>query len=218
MEEGPVGRCSGRCSRDPWTDDVLLGGRPGARLYIRAGMRPWWPLLYVDIPAGALGGPEPGLEVDAADVERRRAGHWPGPASIGRSTSRSTRRCRRPRGSSSATAGRSRPWAGLGASGACRRSLARPRVAGPGRRPGARHLAVLRAAAAGGRALWRPCPGRTRRARVLERGARIVDRDTFCATDRGLVDPVQRAAEPELPLGTRGRPTPGPRWRRAPAS
>ena len=38
-------------------------------LYIRAGMRPWWPLLYVEIPAGALGAPDTSFRVRPADVE-----------------------------------------------------------------------------------------------------------------------------------------------------
>jgi GNAT superfamily N-acetyltransferase len=38
-------------------------------LYVRAGMRPWWPLLYLVIPAGALGEREPAVETGPADVE-----------------------------------------------------------------------------------------------------------------------------------------------------
>ena len=67
--EGAAGRMTFSSS-----DERALG------LYIRAGMRPWWPLLYVEIAAAALDDASPGLETVAASVEETaRISHaWTG--------------------------------------------------------------------------------------------------------------------------------------------
>ena len=113
---------------------------------------------------------------------------------------RPTRRCRRPR--------RRRPrrrggrGRGLGSARAARdrRSALDARVAAPGRGPGARHLAGL--AAPGRRwttARRRPrarAPRQLVSAGCSSAGARIVDRDTFCATRSADRRPgARRAAE-----------------------
>ena len=62
----------------PCSAEVLAGsdermtfssGDPRAlALYIRAGMRPWWPLLYMEVEASRLGGDDAGIEIVPSDV------------------------------------------------------------------------------------------------------------------------------------------------------
>ena len=48
---------------------TFSSGDPRAlALYIRAGMRPWWPLLYVEVEASQLGGDDAGVEIEPSDV------------------------------------------------------------------------------------------------------------------------------------------------------
>ena len=162
-------------------------------MYIRAGMRPWWPLLYLDVPRSAV--------VDA-DVDMALVAE---PADV------------------AATAALSLAWTGMdrirdfayyaslpGGAGhvirdadgaevaviwSTRRRTAPGRVAvhatfGPDGDPVATGLAALRAAIGDDDRLVAHIPGpHPVVPGILARGARIEDRDTHCATDRSLLDP-----------------------------
>jgi GNAT superfamily N-acetyltransferase len=174
-------------------DDRALG------LYVRAGMRPWWPLLYVDVPAGALGDPEPGVEVDPADVAEtaRWSMAWTGLdrsvdfafyASLPEATGLVVRD-----GGAVAAVG----WARRERLVADGRWLEHASLA-PDADPVRATLAILRAAAVHGR-LWAPVPGpHPAMIGLLERGARIRARDQFCATDPTLVDQVRLLPNPSF--------------------
>ena len=165
------------------TDERALG------LYIRAGMRPWWPLLYVEVAAAALGGQGPGLETEAADVGEtvRWSQAWTG---IDRSPDfehyaslpEAAGFVVRDAGEVAAVG-----WARRERKRSDGRWLDHASIA-PDTDPVRAALAVLRAAADGGR-LTAPVPGpHPAVAPLLELGARIAGRDQFCATDPGLVD------------------------------
>jgi len=168
------------------TDERALG------LYVRAGMRPWWPLLYIVIAADALGEREPGVETGPADAEEtaRWSLAWTGvdrtidfvhyaslPAAAGFVV--------RDAGAVAAVG-----WARRERKRSDGRWLDHASI-DPDAEPVRTALAVLRAAADGER-LTIGVPGpHPVVAHLLERGARIVGRDQFCATDPRLVD-VQR--------------------------
>jgi hypothetical protein len=170
--------------------------------YIRAGMRPWWPLIYLDVPRTAVVGThtDPTLVIERSDV--------------------------------AATAALSRTWTGMDrtrdfayyaglpggagyvirdASGqdvgvvwATDRRTAAGRVAvhatfGPGAVPIATGLAALVAAIGDGDRLTAHIPGpHPVVAGILARGARIEDRDTFCATSPTLLDPERIFPSPSF--------------------
>ena len=166
-------------------------------LYIRAGMRPWWPLLYLEIAAGALGDPDLGLEATPAGVEEtvRWSQAWTG---VDRS------RDFEHYASLPEAAGFVVFDAGaVAAVGWARRERRRSdgrwldhALVAPDADPTRAALAVLHAAACGQR-LTVAVPGpHPVLAPVLELGARIAGRDQFCATDPGLVDPVRLLPNP----------------------
>jgi ribosomal protein S18 acetylase RimI-like enzyme len=182
-------------------DEVLAGSsermtfsssdRRALAAYIRNGMRPWWPLLYLEVDPGLLGESEPGVEIRQADVEETARHSW-------------------------AWTGTDRAadfafYAGLpdadgftvvvdgavAAVGWARRELAAPgrwldhASFAPGADPVRSAHAVLRAASRGGRvgaAVPGPHPAVPT---LLERGVRFDDADTHCATDRDLLDPTR---------------------------
>ena len=160
-------------------------------LYIRAGMRPWWPLLYVELAAGVMGDSAAGLESVPASVEETAAMSlaWTG---IDR-TADFEHYASLPEASGFLV----RDAGTVAAVGWARRERKRS----DGRwldhaslAPGADvlrvALAVLRAAAAGER-LVTAVPGpHPVLGPLLDRGARIAGRDQFCATDPGLLDPL----------------------------
>jgi hypothetical protein len=164
-------------------------------LYVRAGMRPWWPLLYLEIPAGALGeggrdGGDVGLETIPADVVEtaRWSRTWTG---VDRSVDfehyaslpEATGFVVHDAGAVAAVG-----WARRERKRADGRWLDHASLA-PDADPVRAALAVLRTAAAGGR-LVAPVPGpHPALGPLLELGARIGGRDQFCATDPGLIDP-----------------------------
>lgn len=173
------------------TDDRALG------LYVRSGMRPWWPLLYVEIPAGALGDAEAGIETSRADVDgtARWSRAWTG---VDRSIDFGHY------ASLPEAAGFVIHDAGeVAAVGWARRERKRSdgrwldhASIAPDADPVRAALAVLRAAAAGER-LVTAVPGpHPVLASLLEGGARIAGRDQFCATDPGLLDPVRVLPNP----------------------
>ena len=184
--EGAAGRMTFSSS-----DERALG------LYIRAGMRPWWPLLYVEIAAAALDDASPGLETVAASVEETaRISHaWTGIdptadfehyASLPEASGFLVRHA-----ASVAAVG----WARRERKRSDGRWLDHASIA-PDADPLRAALGVFRAAAAGER-LVTAVPGpHPVLATLLERGARIAGRDQFCATDPGLLDPVRVLPNP----------------------
>ena len=172
------------------TDERALG------LYVRAGMRPWWPLLYLEIPAGALGN-DAAVETGAADVEEtaRWSTAWTGVdrtidfehyASLPEATGFVVR---------DAGAVAAVGWARRERKRSDGRWLDHASIA-PDADPVRTALAVLQAAAAGER-LVTAVPGpHPALAALLGRGARIAGRDQFCATDPALLDPVRVLPNP----------------------
>lgn len=168
--------------------------------YIRAGMRPWWPVLYLDVPAPALSAIDPAdrsIVVDAADVATTAtwSARWTGmdrapdfayyerlPAGTGHLL--------RDDGVVAGVA-----WSNLSRSGRSR-VLDHVSIA-PDADPFRITLAIARAALGGSASLSLTIPGpHPAVAWLLERGARIVDRDQYCATDAGLLDPERILPSP----------------------
>ena len=117
---------------------TFSSGDPRAlALYIRAGMRPWWPLLYVEVDASQLGGDDPGVEIVPSDVAENnrlvtnvdRRGPFEGLRPL--RVAPGSGRLRRPR-----RWGRCRRRLGTARTPAVGRSVARSRVARPGCRSG----------------------------------------------------------------------------------
>ena len=155
--------------------------------YVRAGMRPWWPLLYLDTDAATVATRSPGEDVRAA-----------GPAETARLSSAWTGIDRSADFTYYATLPDAAGFviaidgADAAVGWACRE------IAEPGRwlnhasiapdaDPVTAAFAILRAAAAGdriGAAVPGPHPSV---ARLLDAGVRIGGTDTFCATDRDLL-------------------------------
>ena len=188
-------------SATDWPRTTFASDDPRAMpLYVRAGMTPLWPSLYVAGPAsGAPGADRGGFDAEPADRRAARGAR----ARLDRRrslapTTRSGRprpdadpfvvRRRRRRSSPSATRGRRQP--GRAAAVLDRlvvRADAEPLAADRSRR------CASRAARAGEiAACFR---ARTRRCgRCSRSGFRIVDRDTFMASEPDLVDPDRRFA------------------------
>jgi GNAT superfamily N-acetyltransferase len=173
------------------TDERALG------LYVRAGMRPWWPLLYLEIAAGTLGDTDLGVETTPAEVDEtaRWSRAWTGVdrtidfghyASLPEASGFVVHDA----GSVAAVC-----WARRERKRSDGRWLDHASIA-PDVDPVRAALAVFRAAAAGERlvtAVPGPNPVLTP---LLELGARIAGRDQFCATDPGLLDPVRVLPNP----------------------
>jgi GNAT superfamily N-acetyltransferase len=186
---------------------TLSSGDPRAlAAYVRAGMRPWWPVLYLTVPGEAVhgvAGAVPG-ERDGATATAERAGpaetaHW------SQAWTGMDRRADfdydarlpdaagwliRERGEPAAIAWSRRRRDGSG------RTLVHATIA-PAVDPVAATLAALAAAAGGAESVSCTIPGPHPAVPwLLERGARIVDRDTYCATDRDLLDPERILPDP----------------------
>jgi GNAT superfamily N-acetyltransferase len=157
-------------------------------LYLRAGMRPWWPLLYLEIAAGTLAADD---GVEAVPVDVAETVHW---SQTWTGVDRSidfTHYASLPEAAGFVV----RDGGAVAAVGWARRE--RKRADGrwldhaslaPDADPVRAVLGVLRAAANGER-LTTAVPGpHPVVAPLLERGVRIAGRDTFCATDPGLID------------------------------
>jgi Acetyltransferase (GNAT) family len=166
-------------------------------LYIRAGMRPWWPLLYLEIPGGALGAFEDGVVARPTDVAEtaRWSSAWTG---VDRSVDfahyaslpEASGFVIEDDGAVVATG-----WARRERKRADGRWLDHASIA-PDAAPVRTGLAILRAAA-GNERLVAPVPGpHPVVAPLLERRARIGGRDQFCATDPSLADPVRLFPNP----------------------
>jgi GNAT superfamily N-acetyltransferase len=166
--------------------------------YIRAGMRPWWPLLYLECEPAVLGGHEDGVAVRPADVAEtaRMSKAWSG---IDRSAD-------------FAFYARLPDAAGFivsideadAAIGWARRELAAPgrwldhASMAPDADPITAAFAILREAA-GDERIGAAVPGpHSAAGRLLDAGARIGDTDTFCATDPDLLDPERLFPSPGM--------------------
>ena len=181
-------------------DDVLSGalGRftfssgdtRALPVYIGAGMRPWWPLLYM--AGGAEIALPRGIEVTPATVEETAllSAGWTGVdrsrdfahyATLPDATGFTIRD-----GGSVAAIG----WARRDRHAGGGRFLAHASIA-PDADPVTSAIAIWTAAAAGQRLLAAVPGPHPAVASLLKAGVRIEDRDTFCATDAGLLDPVR---------------------------
>ncbi len=166
--------------------------------YIRHDMRPWWPLLYLELEAARYGPHDAGVAerpADAAETARLSLA-WTG---IDRSVD-------------FAFYARLPDAAGFvleidggdAAVGWARRELASPgrwlehATIAPDADPIRAAFAILRAAAAEDR-LGAAVPGpHPAVATLIDAGARIDDTDTFVATDRDLLDPVRLFPNPGM--------------------
>jgi GNAT superfamily N-acetyltransferase len=170
--------------------------------YIRAGMRPWWPVLYVTVPAAALHGIGDGASAGAVTAERADVAET---ARWSRTWTGMDRRADfeydaglpdaagwliREHGAPAAIAWSRRRRDGSG------RTLVHVPIA-PAVDPVAVTLGAMRAAIDDAGALSCTVPGpHPVLPWLLDRGARIVDRDTYCATDPGLLDPERILPDP----------------------
>jgi hypothetical protein len=168
-------------------------------LYVRAGMSPLWPTLYVSGDPAALATPE-GIDVERASVEdvARLDAEW---GAVDRSTAVDFWRTLpdvRPYVVSRA----GRPVAvflGRRRLNGVGRVIDRARVA-PGEHPTLPLLAAVRQAAEGDRLITVAVPGPSPLLPVLlGAGFRIRDRDTFMASEPGLVDPASEIPNNGLP-------------------
>ena len=167
--------------------------------YIRNGMLPRWPLLYMEMAAGLLGPHEDGVEARPANPAEtaRRSLAWTG---VDRTVDFDFY-ARLPEASGFVVV----IDGDLAAIGWARRELAPPEgrwldhaSIAPHADPVRAAYAVLRAAA-GGQRLGAALPGlHPAVAPLLERGVRIGDQDTFCATDPDLFDPERIFPSPGL--------------------
>ena len=166
--------------------------------YIRSGMRPWWPLLYVEVEGGGLGSHESGVEARPADVDEtaRLSRAWTG---IDRKADFDFY-ARLPE-----AAGFALMIDGQTAAiGWARRELAAPgrwldhASFAPDADPIRTTFGILRAAGRGER-LGAAVPGPNPAvASLFEARVRFDGTDTFCATDRDLIDPTRIFPSPGL--------------------
>lgn len=168
-------------------DDRALG------LYIRAGMRPWWPLLYIE--GGPVAPDAPSSELADVETIARWAESWTGmDRTVDFAHYASLPDARgflvRDAGAVVAVGWARRPRRVPG------RWLDHASIA-PDADPLRAALGVWRAAIGGADRLAAAIPGpHPVVATLIERGARIYDRDTFCATDPDLIDPERMFPNP----------------------
>ena len=165
-------------------------------VYVRQGMRPWWPVLYL---AGMLGPILPErIEVVASSVEEtaRLSTLWSG---VDRTADfRHYAALPEAAGFVILDEGNAAAicWAGRDHEDPGR--FVYHATIGPDADPARTALAVWAAASGGGRLLAAVPGPHPALATLLEAGARIEDRDTFCATDPGLLDPARILPNPGL--------------------
>lgn len=167
--------------------------------YIRNGMRPWWPLLYLEVAAGRLGGHDAGVEAREADTGEtaRLSLEWTG---IDRAVDFEFY-ARLPEASGFAVvvdgALAAVGWARRERAPAGGRWLDHATIA-PHADATRTAFGVLRAAA-GTERLGAAVPGpHPAVASLFEQGVRFGGTDTFCATDRDLLDPDRIFPSPGL--------------------
>lgn len=187
-----VGRALMEAALDGTTGRITFSSADPRALgmYIRAGMRPWWPLLYLSVPREAVLGDDAHTaeSADAATTGSLSLA-WTGMdrvedfAHYARLPEGTGHVVRDARGEPVAVAWAHRRRSVPG------RVLAHATLA-PGADPVGVGLAALRAAVAETPSLIASIPGpHPVVPAILERGARIEDRDTYCATDPGILDP-----------------------------
>ncbi len=166
--------------------------------YIRSGMRPWWPLLYVEVQAGGLGSHEAGVDERPADVDETAglSRAWTG---IDRTADFAFYA-----GLPDAAGFAVTVDGQVAAIGWARRELAAPgrwldhASFAPGADPIRTTFGILRAAGRGER-LGAAVPGpHPAVASLFESGVRFDGTDTFCATDRDLIDPTRIFPSPGM--------------------
>ena len=168
--------------------------------YVRAGMRPWWPNLYVRADQAALARlpADPSVVAEPATLDET--------ARVALALTGVDRRddfafyAVQPDATGfvilDAGAVAAVGWAGRDDEGSGR-ALAHASIA---RDADASRVAFAAfRAAAGNESVWGCVPGpHPALARLLEAGARIVDRDTFCTSDPGWLDPERILPNPGL--------------------
>jgi GNAT superfamily N-acetyltransferase len=185
---------------DAWPRLTFSSSDPRALpLYVRAGMRPSWPVLYVEAEAGVASGlPVAGdVTIETASLEET--------VELARAESGIDRRLDFAHYASlpDASGFAVRQGGRLAAVGWARRNRVRPgrwldhatiaRDADPVQAA----LGALRAAAPAGERLAACVPGpNPALAALLEAGFRIFDRDTYCASDPGWLDPERILPNP----------------------
>ena len=168
-------------------------------LYLRMGMRPWWPLLYVAGDVRRLGDPDLGITWEPATVDAAadRSLTWTGVdrratyayyASLPEAFGFVIRL-----DGAVAAAG----WAHRSRAGNAR-TLSHLVIA-PGADPVPAVIGAWHAAAPDGGTVASHVPGPHPAAAVLlDRGIRITDHDQWCASDPDLLDPVRLLPDPSF--------------------
>jgi hypothetical protein len=166
-------------------------------LYIRAGMRPWWPFLYLAGDVARLPPLDEAIRIESADVATTAtlSKGW-----TGRDRTRDFAHYATLPGSAGFAI---RDAGAIAAVGWARRER---RAAGrwldhvsiaPDADPVRAALAAWHAAAPDGGRVRGVVPGpHPAVGQMLDAGIRILDRDTFCATDPGLLDPARILPNP----------------------
>ena len=167
--------------------------------YVRAGMRPWWPLLYLVIDPGRLGAPDAGVTSRPADIAEtaRLSETWSG---VDRAAD-FAHYARWPEASGFAIlidgAIAAVGWARRERIAADGRWLDHGTIA-PDADPVRAAFGLLRAAG-GNERLGAAMPGpHPAVASLFEHGVRFDGIDTFCATERDLLDPARILPNPGL--------------------
>jgi GNAT superfamily N-acetyltransferase len=167
--------------------------------YIRAGLRPWWPVLYLSVPRAALadGRWDPGIEAVPADPVV--TGRWSATWTAMDRTVDFAHYASLPDGAGHAIAVDG-DVAAVAWSNRTRRDAWRA-VDHVSIAPGADAervtVAALRAALGDAPGVVVTIPGPHPAVPwLLERGARITDRDEYCATDPALLDPERILPSP----------------------
>lgn len=159
-------------------------------LYLRAGLRPWWPVLYLALARGVLEqSPDPGLAIEGTDPAT--AAGWSAAWTGMDRTIDFAHYAALPGGSGSLVrvdgAVGAVVWSNRGRNDAWR-VLDHVTMA-PGVDPVAVALTAIRSAFQDAPGLVVTVPGPHPVVPwLLERGARITDRDQFCSTDPDLLD------------------------------
>jgi GNAT superfamily N-acetyltransferase len=159
-------------------------------MYIRAGLRPWWPCLYIDVPGRALSQPDQAFAIEPADAvtTARWSATWTGMDRAADFAHYATL----PEGRGHVI----REGGEVAAVVWSNRRRTKPDRAmdhisiAPDADPGRATIAALGAALGTAASIVVTIPGpHPTTSWLLDRGARILDRDTFCATDPALLDP-----------------------------
>ncbi len=169
-------------------------------LYIRAGRRPWWPSFYLEAPAGASDG------LPAADDVTTERATVDETAELSHALSGIDRRADYAHyslleGSAGFVVRRgSRPIAvGWGRPGSTSGRTLHHAVIAPDADPIVTALAVIRGVTPAGEPFSGCVPGPHPVLPILlDAGYRIVDRDTFCSSEPGWLDPERILPNPAL--------------------